>query len=210
MKRPLTSATVELFVGHKGMGKSAAAAAATAGAPRRFIWDVMREHDDVDFTVRSATECFALFSRLTNISASVRWLPGFSLRDEFENFCIAAMAWGSLMVGKESVSVVVEELAAVTGSAKAADLWGKTVRECRHWHLKIYATAQRTAEIDKTIVGGASRVVCFWMPLARDRERAAEDLSIPQSEFDALAARPLYYIESDGSGRFSRGLLRFA
>lgn len=210
-RRPLPDATVELFIGFKGMGKSSAMFAASAEAERRFFWDPMREHEDADFTVRSAAEALEVISALGVTPATVRWLPRGNLRQQFENFCIAAMGWGELMPNGESVSVLVEELARVTGWGKAGDLWGHVVSECRHWHLKVYATAQRTAEIDKTIVGGISRICLFWMPLKRDRLAAAADLEIPLEELDRLApvnGVPTFeFIETDGGGRWSRSRL---
>lgn len=66
----------------------------------------------------------------------------------FELFC--EMVW-SILDGDHQTVACIEEVADVTGHAKAADSFGTLIREGRKYGLVLIATSQRGQEIPKTI-----------------------------------------------------------
>lgn len=202
---PLTERKIVYAIGAPEQGKSSYVAASLAQESRVLAWLPARgDVDGVGCVVRSAGELLAEIETQGSAPAIIQYVPRYHLRREFESFCIAAMAWGE----RGAVAVRVEELADVSTIGKASPHWGRVLRECRHFHLRIYATTQRPQEADKTILGIYSTLAVFWLPDADDRAYVSRKTGIPEIELARLER--LHYVESSGRAQFKRGQLVFA
>ncbi len=202
---PLTERKIIYAIGAPEQGKSSYVTAALHGESRILAW--LPASGDVDHAgcvVRTAAELLAAIEAAGEGPALIQYVPRYDLRREFEGFCIGAMAWGE----QGDVAVRVEELADVSNIGKASFHWGRLQRECRHFHLRIFATTQRPQEADKTILGIYSTLAVFWLPDADDRAYVARKTGIPVTELDTL--QRLHYIESAGRAQYVRGSLTFA
>ena len=202
---PLNERKIVYAIGAPEQGKSSYIAAAIAEEPRVLAW--LPASGDVDCNgciVRSAADLLAAIQAAGEGPALIQYVPRYELRREFESFCIGAMGWGEL----GDVAVLVEELADVSTIGKASPHWGRVLRECRHFHLRIFSTTQRPQEADKTILGIYSTLAVFWLPDADDRLYIARKTQLPMEQLDTL--QRLQYLESEGRGQYVRGRLTFA
>lgn len=201
MPRVLDKRTIVYAIGAPEQGKTSFLRAAFSPEARRLEW--LPAPGDVDWSgivVRSRGELLDALDVIGSASAVVQFVPRYDLRAEFEDFCLGAMAWGDC-------AVRVEELADVSNVGKAPHQWGRVLRECRHFRLKIYASTQRPQEADKTILGIYSQLAVFWMPDAEDREYVSRKTRIPLDALDSLQA--LHYVSSQGRGQHVAGRLVF-
>lgn len=103
----------------------------------------------------------ALIEALNDTSnVKIAYVCGANLRKNFDFMCAVAYRWG-LKFG--ACTVIAEELADVTNTAKATEKWGILLRRGLKRGITIYAISQRWAEADKTAIGNASEFVCFRM-----------------------------------------------
>lgn len=110
---------------------------------------------------------------------------GDSSLKEFDEFCYWVTKFARTRHGVGLV-VIVDELAAVTGPAKAPKPWGDMVRTLKGFGVDLYAITQRPAESDKTCFGNADRFVSFYMTRKNDRKNMASEMNIEQSIIDNL------------------------
>jgi hypothetical protein len=108
--------------------------------------------------------------------------------ESFDFFSHAAWVRGAGLV-------LVDELASVTHAGKASGWWGRLIREGRHKRIEVAAAAQRPAEIDKTIIGNATRLIVFRLGRAIDRKMMADELDIDRERIDVL--EPLEFLDAD-------------
>lgn len=119
----------------------------------------------------------------------------------FEFWCKAVWAWGGCVA-------IAEELADVTGTAKAAGVWGEILRKGRGYGIRTIATSQRPAEVDKTIIGNSTLIHCGRLSRGADRQYMQRELDIPREKIDGL--QPLEWIERDMlNGAISCGKISF-
>lgn len=76
---------------------------------------------------------------------------------EFSNFCYIAFYWGII----SPCTVVAEELGQVTNPAKATGYWYVLTSNGLKYGINIFGIAQRTQEIDKTLLGNCSKNIQF-------------------------------------------------
>ena len=200
--RPLPKREIEYAIGAPETGKSTYCRTGTAGAPRRLVWDPMREHTG-DIEVRCARDLLDVIQAAgPTLRATIIYVPTVPLRSHFENFCIGAMSWGDCWV-------TVEELAGVSPPGRAPEWWGMVLRESRHYRLRVYANTQRPQEADKTIFGVFSKCAVFELPNARDRDYVERALGLsPQARAALDKLRPHQYLEVTPRGGWKSKVTR--
>lgn len=201
MRRQTDSVTV--VTGARGSGKSSWIKQYTRGRTGRvLVWSPLEESDKYGASLgipdrRAPSE----FLEAAAVGSAV-WAVERPTLDRFDWFCRVAWSVGRCIV-------VVDELADVAPIGKALGGWGDLVRKGRHRGIEIIAGAQRPAEIDKTVIGNSTRVVCFRLARVTDRRYVADEISVDRSLLDAL--RPLQFLDSDRlTGSVTRGKLVFS
>jgi len=177
--------SVTFVSGSRGSGKSSWLKQYARGFGRVLIWDPMHEYGAA-LAVASAESPLDLYQR--RAEPVLVFAPPFVSLAAFDFFCELAWSRGDGLV-------LVDELATVTHPGKASGWWGRLIREGRHRGIEIAAAAQRPAEIDKTIIGNATRLIVFRLGRRIDRQLMAEELDIDREWIDQLA--PLEFLDAD-------------
>ena len=192
-----------MFVsGARGSGKSSWLKQYARGFGRVLVWDPMHEYAEA-FGVSPVGSLSALVeAKGAPICVFAPDDPALVSAKAFDFFCLVAWTRGAGLV-------LVDELATVTHAGKALGWWGRLIREGRHRQIEIAGAAQRPAEIDKTIIGNATRLVVFRLGRRADRVLMAEELDIERAQIDAL--KPLEFIDADRLTRnFTRSRIVFS
>lgn len=178
-----------MFVsGARGSGKSSWLKQYARGFGRVLVWDPMHEYAEA-FGVAPVGSLSALVeAKGAPICVFAPDDPALVSAKAFDFFCLVAWTRGAGLV-------LVDELATVTHAGKALGWWGRLIREGRHRQIEIAGAAQRPAEIDKTIVGNATRLIVFRLGRLRDRAMMAEELDINRARIDAL--QPFQFLDAD-------------
>lgn len=189
MPKPKRQRDSVVFVsGARGSGKSSWLKQYARGFGRVLVWDPMHEYAEA-FGVAPVGSLSALVeAKGAPICVFAPDDPALVSAKSFDFFCLVAWTRGAGLV-------LVDELATVTHAGKALGWWGRLIREGRHRQIEIAGAAQRPAEIDKTIIGNATRLVVFRLGRMRDRALMAEELDIDRAQIDAL--QPLEFLDAD-------------
>lgn len=186
--------SVIFVAGARGSGKSSWLKQYARGFGRALVWDPMHEYGEA-----LGVE---LVRRPSDLAAVYRAAPVLVFAPEIVNAEVfdffSRVAWE-----RGAGLVLVDELATVTHAGKASGWWGRLIREGRHKSIEIAAAAQRPAEIDKTIIGNATRLIVFRLGRLADRRLMAEELDLDRSEIDRL--EPLEFVSAD---RLTREIYR--
>jgi hypothetical protein len=92
--------------------------------------------------------------------------------ERFDWLCRVVYSLGNLVF-------IVEELADVTSPQSAPDSWSVLTRQGGHRGLKIIATSQRPASVDKDFLGNCTLIHCGRVLLAPDQRTMANQLGMP-------------------------------
>lgn len=197
MPKPKRARDSVVFVsGARGSGKSSWLKQYARGFGRVLVWDPMHEYAEA-FGVAPVGSLSALVeAKGVPICVFAPDDPALVSAKAFDFFCLVAWTRGAGLV-------LVDELATVTHAGKALGWWGRLIREGRHRQIEIAGAAQRPAEIDKTIIGNATRLVVFRLGRRADRVLMAEELDIDRAQIDAL--EPLQFLDAD---RLTRNVTR--
>lgn len=189
MQKPKRGRDSVVFVsGARGSGKSSWLKQYARGFGRVLVWDPMHEYAEA-FGVAPIGSLSALVeARPAPVVVFAPDDPALVSAKAFDFFCLVAWTRGAGLV-------LVDELATVTHAGKALGWWGRLIREGRHRQIEIAGAAQRPAEIDKTIIGNATRLVVFRLGRRADRVLMAEELDIDRAQIDAL--EPLQFLDAD-------------
>jgi len=136
--------------------------------------------------------------------ARLAFVAGGDIRKAFDFWAGCAQFWGRYA---GPCSVVAEELADVTSSAKAPGAWGVLLRRGLKRGITIYAISQRWAEADKTAIGNASEFVLFRMSSGDDIAYMSRKTRVPADELVGL--KPLEFVRYQVTGEIERGKLKF-
>lgn len=101
--------------------------------------------------------------------------------------------------------MVVEELRFVTTPSRAPEPWSLATMTGRDLDLRIIATSQRPASIDKDFLGNANTVWAGRMDYPEDAQAVAKRMRIGATEFDRL--QDLDFIEYTPDRKIHRGRL---
>jgi hypothetical protein len=156
------------IVGRKGSGKSTCVRGMLRYCPRFLVFDVMGEHGHEDNRLESPGQLagFLKWSREQQTFAGV-YVPGGDLEEEIEEVSRQAYARGNLCF-------VCEEVPLYAQAGYMPPLVGKLIRTGRHKHIDIAWTAQRAAEVPKTLTALTDVWVLFSQTEPRDLSALAD------------------------------------
>jgi len=175
-------ADIRVIMGATGSGKSFETKRAIKGERTVFVFDVKNEYGSLPGFRRASSR--ADFFREMQRGGRLAWAA--TSPADFEFFCRCVWARGCGLV-------IVEELASVTGTAKAIGAWHLILSQGRGFGLRVIGITQRPAEIDKTIIGNATLIRTHRLTRGSDRAYVAAELDVPRAELDALQGHE--YIE---------------
>lgn len=177
--------SVVFVAGRRGSGKSSFLKQYARGFPRVIVWDVNDEYGAALGAVPAYTPS-TFVEKVFSGAPVVVYVP--KSDSHFQFFCRAV--WS-----QRDCLVLVDELADVTTVAKAQQWWGLIIRRGRHRGIKVAAGAQRPAEVDKTLIANATRLVSFHLGYERDRQLIGELIVVDPRALAAL--RPLHFYDAD-------------
>lgn len=121
----------------------------------------------------------------------------------FELFCQVAFNFNR----QAPAAIICEELAAVTGTAKAAGAWGRLINQGLAYEPLILATVQRGQEVDKSIMNNASFIHVAMHNTDDDAAYIARKLGV---DIDLIPRKPLEFFQwRSGSGVVCSGKIDF-
>ena len=196
MMQPSSDGRMMVVTGASRSGKTAGTMQLVADLARLLVWDPDDEwHNARCVRVDDPLALIKkLFETVRHGSGRVCYVPDRLSR--FDWFCRVAFNWGALgWVREVPTSVVIDELASVTGTAKAGGAYGEFVRRILKKRTSLYGITQRPAECDKTIMANLSAIRCYRMQKASDREYMAREMDGPSVE-EIATLQPLEYFET--------------
>ncbi len=187
-------AQIEFICGSSGTGKSEEIK--TRLRVGRFanvlVWDAKNEYGALPGF--KSTHDPATFLKWARVGGRIAYAAPPS---QFEFYCRVVWARGGCLN-------IVEELAAVTGTAKACGPWHLIVSQGRGYGIRTIGIAQRAAEVDKTLIGNASLIHVRRLTRADDRIAMSRELDVPLPHLTAL--QNFQFIERD----MTTGKLRYS
>lgn len=176
MRRPDNSRPAQIVVvcGSTGTGKSHGIKAGIARERTVLVWDAKNEYGELP-GFRS-THDPAEFVRLARAGGRV------ALAAPPELFPF----WARVVWARGDCLAVAEELAGVTGTAKACGAWHQILTQGRGYGIRTIGVTQRPAEIDKTIIGNATLIRAHRLTRFEDRRYVARELDVSIETLGAL------------------------
>lgn len=173
---------IRAYIGATGSGKGVSVRDhLAADKPRRLlVWDPLGEYGS--FVTVTTGELADLARRAIPPTFRVAYWPGndpTKYAERFALFCRIAFAAGDC-------TMLVEELADVTGPSYAPPAWRRCTTQGRHRGLRIIAASQRPAQVDKQFLGGCTYIRCFTLRYPADRAAMAACMDVPLSEIASL------------------------
>jgi len=202
-------ASIEIYVGAAGSGKSTAVKARLSAAPAsaRIIIDPDGEYGRFGTVAPNLAAAVDALAK-NGPDPTVIFRPSFDRAIGIRQFSfLCALAWRYAERGRPLLFVV-DELSEFTTASEAPAEWRRIVKRGRKAGLSIIAAAQRPAEIDKTIWSNASLVRSGRLNYADDQAVIAAALGVPRDQVAQLGQ--LDYLEQDrNSGELRHGRLTF-
>ena len=207
---------IVILAGVSRSGKTAYAVREAGREKRAIAWDAHDQWGALPGWKR-VTSPREFFSSLGQGAQRLAYVPTFrhgDRRAQFEAFAAMARFW---IVNHGPGVVIVEELADVTTTAKAPQVWGYFLREVLKRGGVLYCIAQRWAEADKTALSQRTEIVVFAQGRDQDVEYLAREMRVEKSAIDALIpqygengrGKVLPYLKQDRERGVQRGELRF-
>ncbi len=184
-------ADVIAVIGATGSGKGVYIKnyALTKAEKRLMIWDYMQEYGPlVDLSTGSLG---AVVQGIAADRFRIAFKPSYDDKaraKQFDVFCKAAVAAGSLRM-------VVEELAFVTSPAHAPAGWKAATSIGRHKGLRLIGASQRPAQVDKAFWSNCTEIHCGFLNYEDDQKVMARALGVALSDIQGL--KPLEYIHKN-------------
>ncbi len=158
------------IVGRKGSGKSSRVGDLLRYCPRFVVFDVMGEHARQDgknlCESPGQLASFLKWSREQKTFAGV-YIPDGDLEEEIEEVSRGIYARGDLCF-------VCEEVPLYTQAGYMPPLFGKLIRTGRHQQIDVAWTAQRAAEVPKTLTALTDVWILFSQTEPRDLSALAD------------------------------------
>lgn len=194
---------VRAYIGATGSGKGVSVREhLTAERPRRlFVWDPLGEYGQFVAATTGNLADVARMAQQAGAAGEVRvaYWPGADptkYAERFAMFCRIVFAAGNC-------TMLVEELADVTGPSHAPQPWRRCTTQGRHRGLRIIAASQRPAQVDKQFLGGCTYIRCFTLRYPADRQAMAACMDVPVAKLAELMTvekgrvTTINYIERD-------------
>lgn len=193
-----------LFIGITRSGKSTPIKAMIPKAKRLLIWDAKNEYGGA-FNLTVIRSLSDLLDSLRHCKTGGRfaYVPTGYSKPEFDTFCRLAHTWNR----QSPAVIVVEELAAVTHSGKAAGFWGVLVNQSLGLGATLLATVQRGQEVDKSVMNACSYVYICQHNTDDDARYAAKKFGVAITQ---IPRKPLeFMIWSPAKGAMVSGYVEF-
>lgn len=195
------AADLTAVLGRTGTGKSTSVQRSLHGEPRVIVADVKHEYAAAGWEAGTLAELLARLER--NPTGKLRFAVPLVFDDkkraqQFGLLC--SMAW--LFA---PVCLVVEELWSVTRPGWAPGPWRRLVLAGRARGVRVVATSQRPAGMDKDFLSQCTTVRSFALPYGPDADVVGRRLGVEPGELSALPE--LHFLERVGSGGLVRGRL---
>lgn len=157
------------IVGRKGTGKSSYLQALLRYCPRFLVFDVMAEHVKQDGNRLESSAQLAHFLRWSREQEKFAgfYIPDGALDEEIEEVSRLIYARGRLCFACEEVPLY-------TQPGYMPPLFGKLIRTGRHHQIDIAWTAQRAAEVPKTLTALTDIWILFSQVEPRDLAALAD------------------------------------
>lgn len=163
-------------IGRKGSGKSTRAKTMVRYCPRFFVWDPMREYlrtvrdyvegpDSYEGENSDVDRYFIEAGRGKNFALA--YIPEGDLEEEFEEICQIVYHYGHMLF-------VVEEAPLVMKAGYMPPAFGKIVRTGRHFGIDLLWTAQRAAEVARTLTSMTDIFIFYSQTEPRDLDAIAD------------------------------------
>jgi len=157
-------------VGRKGTGKSSRLRKMLQYCPRFVVFDVMSEYSDQDdknrFESPERLSQFLKWSQQQSTFAGI-YVPSGDLEEEIEEASRLVYARGNLCFA-------CEEIPLYTYPGYMPPLFGKLIRTGRHQQIDVVWTAQRAAEVPKTVTALTDVWILFSQVEPRDLSALAD------------------------------------
>lgn len=190
-----------LILGGSGSGKTRwlTKLPAIKQSPRCFIWDPETDHRAIHCHNRNDFKRQTLAALQSGKPFRIAYVPARPTADEFDWFC--GLVWQTLD-GNIKTSLIVEEVADVTNSGKAAGYWGEILRKARKYYCTVYVISQRPQEVDKTTVSMCPFKWCGILNNQLDRKAVAGNFDLNPDDLKNMANEPrkklFYWYKQDG------------
>lgn len=191
-----------LAIGVSRSGKSVLIKRIAEKRKRVIAWDPKGEYAfQMGFTACTSPEEFLEAARSTTGDGRIAFIH--SDPKMFELFCEVAFNFN-----RQAPSVIIcEELAAVTGTAKAAGAWGRLVNQGLAYEPLILATVQRGQEVDKSVMNNCSFIHVCMHNTDDDALYISRKLGV---DIDLIPREKLQFIQwRSGSGVVCSGKIDF-
>lgn len=154
------------IVGRKGSGKSSMARRVLERCPRILVFDQMGEHDWIPNTLeREELDDFLEFANSEQYCAG-RIVPEANVAEEFEQLCDSVYDEGNILFGIEEVPMLVS-------AGHLPEPFARIVRLGRHRKISLLWTAQRPAEVSRTLTAMTDVFILFSTTEPRDLDAIA-------------------------------------
>jgi|GEM_PF-839235 len=199
--------TMGLFIGITRSGKSTPIKAmikSPVKAKRVLIWDAKNEYGpSLNITVIKSLPVLLDTLRTTTGNGRFAYVPSSFDKKEFDGFCRLAHVWNR----QRPAVIVIEELAAVTNTGKAAGYWGVLVNQSLGLGATLLATVQRGQEVDKSVMNAASYLYVCQHNTHDDATYMAKKLGV---ELRDIPREPLRFMMwSPAKGHLASGHVTF-
>lgn len=162
-------------IGRKGSGKSTRVKTMLLYVPRIFVWDPMREYQDTVANFMDGPHYLEeehLLHRYFKEAGrsktfALTYIPEEASEEEFEEICQIVYHYGHMLF-------VVEEAPLVMKAGYMPPTFGKIVRTGRHRGLDLLWTAQRAAEVARTLTSMTDVFIVYSQTEPRDLDAIAE------------------------------------
>jgi hypothetical protein len=158
------------LVGRKGSGKSTRVATLLKYVPRIFVWDPMGDHSDLlpDVFEGIDMELEEYFEQARRVKTfACGYVPEGDPEKEFNEVCELVYIHGRMLF-------VIEEVPLVCKAGYVPSMFGRIVRTGRHKGIDVLWTAQRAAEVSRTLTAMTDVWVFFSQTEPRDLDAIAE------------------------------------
>ena len=112
--------------------------------------------------------------------------------DQFDAFCEVVYKAGKVL---KQCSILAEELASVTNTAKATGYWGDILRMGLGMGMSIVTVAQSFTESDKTSIRNCSRMITYRQNTTDDIKSTANRMNVDPSIIEGLAKYQGYCVD---------------
>lgn len=154
-------------IGRKGSGKSTVLADTLQTLDRPIVFDPLAEHDWTPNEISSVDTLREFFRwNKKRKEWAANFVPGENLEADLEEL-------SRLVYERGDCSLAIEEIPLIASPGHMPETFGKLVRTGRHRKVDVYWTAQRAAEVPRTLTSLTDEFIFFSQTEPRDLDAIA-------------------------------------